>query len=156
MSMKAYASRRLVFQLVEFSRNLTTLITAHLAAHPDTRLDTSFPTANQVQQSEAEWARQRAEFDEACERDEATCAGSEYDDGVIRLDGDATGHGIGMGAERDLESPSPVTGLGKGFLAPLNIGIRKGMGMGRMSVSEMKREAEELDEAMRVRRLARV
>ncbi|KAL7423284.1 tyrosine/serine/threonine protein phosphatase [Cryptotrichosporon argae] len=49
----------LVFQLVEFARNLTALLPAHAA---DPRGPSSWPTLADVE-SEAEWARRRREFD---------------------------------------------------------------------------------------------
>jgi len=48
----------LVFQLVEYGRNLTSLLTAHPSP-----IATSFPRTNDVE-SEAEWAARRREFDE--------------------------------------------------------------------------------------------
>lgn len=54
----AEANCRLVFQLVEFARNLTDL----LSAHPSS-INTSFPRTNAVE-SEDDWARRRREFDE--------------------------------------------------------------------------------------------
>lgn len=47
-----------MFQLVEFGRNLTSLLTAHPAP-----VQTSFPRSNDIE-SEAEWAARRREFDE--------------------------------------------------------------------------------------------
>ncbi|EIW68589.1 hypothetical protein TREMEDRAFT_31601 [Tremella mesenterica DSM 1558] len=58
----------LVFQLVEFARNCTQLISSHLSAGLPQPI-TSFPTANEVEMSEAEWARRRREFDLAQETD---------------------------------------------------------------------------------------
>lgn len=48
----------LVFQLVEYGRNLTSLLTAY--SDP---VRTSFPRSNAIE-SEAEWAARRREFDE--------------------------------------------------------------------------------------------
>lgn len=47
----------LVFQLVDFARNLTTLLSSHYATTPDAPIQTSFPTAAESELSEAEWAR---------------------------------------------------------------------------------------------------
>jgi hypothetical protein len=117
----------LVFQLVEFARNLTTLLEKHLAANPDASIITSFPKASSTRQSEAEWARQRAAFDDAD-------ADAEQE---VLLDCEAPKED---GAEQGKEHihMSPVTGL------PAVQG---------MSIRDMQREAEELDEAMRQRRL---
>ncbi|GFZ48999.1 hypothetical protein JCM24511_06748 [Saitozyma sp. JCM 24511] len=62
----------LVFQLVEFARNLTTLITIHLETPGGAELrgKTSFPTAAEAAVSEDEWARKRRAFDELSEEDE--------------------------------------------------------------------------------------
>lgn len=51
-------SCRLVFQLVEYGRNLTSLLTAYNGT-----VHTSFPRSNDIE-SEAEWAARRREFDE--------------------------------------------------------------------------------------------
>jgi len=48
----------LVFQLVEYGRNLTALLTAHPKP-----VETSFPRTNDIE-TEAEWAARRREFDE--------------------------------------------------------------------------------------------
>ena len=48
-----------MFQLVEYGRNLTSLLTAH-----PTSIKTAFPRSSDVE-SEAEWAARRREFDEA-------------------------------------------------------------------------------------------
>ena len=48
-----------MFQLVEYGRNLTSLLTAH-----PTPIQTAFPRSIDVE-SEAEWAARRREFDEA-------------------------------------------------------------------------------------------
>ncbi|WWD08101.1 hypothetical protein V865_006212 [Kwoniella europaea PYCC6329] len=50
----------LVFQLVDFARHLTQL----LSAHP-TQLNTSFPSNHDAELTEAEWARRRREFEES-------------------------------------------------------------------------------------------
>ncbi|WVW78896.1 hypothetical protein I302_100859 [Kwoniella bestiolae CBS 10118] len=50
----------LVFQLVDFARHLTQL----LSTHPDT-MQTSFPCNHDAELSEAEWARRRREFEES-------------------------------------------------------------------------------------------
>ncbi|KAE8538957.1 hypothetical protein D1P53_005326 [Cryptococcus gattii VGV] len=54
----------LVFQLVDFARSLTTLLSSHYATTPNALIKTSFPTAAESELSEAEWARRRREFDE--------------------------------------------------------------------------------------------
>jgi hypothetical protein len=54
----------LVFQLVEFARNLTSLLTAHLAQPSTKRIQTSFPAASNTDETEDDWARRRREFDE--------------------------------------------------------------------------------------------
>ncbi|WVN88876.1 uncharacterized protein L203_104091 [Cryptococcus depauperatus CBS 7841] len=53
----------LVFQLVDFARNLTLLLSAHYLDSPGCVVDTSFPTVAQVEISDTEWARRRHEFD---------------------------------------------------------------------------------------------
>ena len=58
----------LVFQLVEFQRSLTALLSAHVA-HSSTPVQTSFPTLAEQTLSEAEWARKRAEFETESEVD---------------------------------------------------------------------------------------
>lgn len=106
-----------MFQLVEFGRNLTSLLEKHLGASPDARIKTSFPTASQTQQTEADWARQRAAFDENSDE--------EVLDDCISENGSKG-------------RTSPTGGLSA---------------VGKMSIGDMKREAEELDEAMRQRRM---
>lgn len=54
----------LVFQLVDFARSLTTLLSSHYATTPNASIKTSFPTAAESELSEAEWVRRRREFDE--------------------------------------------------------------------------------------------
>ncbi|ORX36152.1 protein-tyrosine phosphatase-like protein [Kockovaella imperatae] len=56
---------QLVFQLVEYGRNLTTLLSAHYAQSDPRPIATSFPTAEDVAMSEAEWARKRREFEDS-------------------------------------------------------------------------------------------
>lgn len=51
-----------MFQLVEFQRALTALLSEYLA-DPSHSLKTSFPTLTEQTLSEAEWAKRRAEFD---------------------------------------------------------------------------------------------
>lgn len=53
----------LVFQLVEFARNLTTLLTRYLKVDASIRSRTGFPTAEEAAVSEDEWAKQRAAFE---------------------------------------------------------------------------------------------
>jgi predicted NUDIX family NTP pyrophosphohydrolase len=53
----------LVFQLVEFARNLTVLLAAHLAAGGQD-IETSFPKSQDAEMTEDEWARRRRAFDE--------------------------------------------------------------------------------------------
>ncbi|ODO03021.1 hypothetical protein I350_05865 [Cryptococcus amylolentus CBS 6273] len=55
----------LVFQLVDFARNLTSLLSLHYSADPAEHIPTSFPTSADAELSEAEWARRRREFDES-------------------------------------------------------------------------------------------
>ncbi|WVQ97473.1 hypothetical protein IAU59_004587 [Kwoniella sp. CBS 9459] len=59
----------LVFQLVDFARNLTFLLSSYLASASATAAElgiiTSFPTSSDVEMSEAEWARRRREFEES-------------------------------------------------------------------------------------------
>ncbi|OCF42269.1 hypothetical protein I317_03888 [Kwoniella heveanensis CBS 569] len=71
----------LVFQLVDFARNLTSLLSSYLSSASATASElgiiTSFPTSSDAEMSEAEWARRRREFDE-CEDDssETSACGS--------------------------------------------------------------------------------
>lgn len=53
-----------MFQLVDFARSLTMLLSSHYATTPNALVKTSFPTAAESELSEAEWARRRREFDE--------------------------------------------------------------------------------------------
>ncbi|WVQ76681.1 hypothetical protein IAR50_006355 [Cryptococcus sp. DSM 104548] len=55
----------LVFQLVDFARNLTSLLSLHYSTAPAEHIPTSFPTSADAELSEAEWARRRREFDES-------------------------------------------------------------------------------------------
>lgn len=57
-----------MFQLVEYGRNLTSLLTAHPSP-----INTAFPRSNDLE-SEAEWAARRREFDEQ-EQDQVHSAG---------------------------------------------------------------------------------
>ncbi|OXB37584.1 hypothetical protein J007_02636 [Cryptococcus neoformans] len=97
----------LVFQLVDFARNLTTLLSSHYAATPDALIQTSFPTAAESELSEAEWARRRREFDEdemgGCTTDPSTGAS----------DGETTAEGC-MSAE---EAGEEARKLDKAMLA---------------------------------------
>lgn len=69
---------RLVFQLVEYQRALTSLLSAHVAVPGNPAPETSFPTLAEQSLSEAEWTRKRAEMD-----DEGG-VGSEADEQVTR------------------------------------------------------------------------
>ena len=60
----------LVFQLVEFQRNLTSLLSAHIGNETNSPIRTSFPTLAQQELSEAEWARRRKEFEDSESEDE--------------------------------------------------------------------------------------
>lgn len=105
-----------MFQLLEFSRNITTLLSSHLASHPGDKILTSWPSAEQAAQTEADWARQRAQFDQE------------------------------PGTAADGPPEKDIGGLGG----------KLGEGIEEMTIDEEAiREAEVLDEAMRVRRLGR-
>ncbi|ODN96522.1 hypothetical protein L198_04237 [Cryptococcus wingfieldii CBS 7118] len=67
----------LVFQLVDFARNLTSLLSLHYSADPAEHIPTSFPTSADAELSEAEWARRRREFDESEHLDHSSSMGSE-------------------------------------------------------------------------------
>ena len=56
-------TRSLVFQLVEFARNLTNLLSAYVAAG-NPRPRTAFPSNAVREESEDDWARRRRLFDE--------------------------------------------------------------------------------------------
>ena len=58
------SSLRLVFQLIEYQRNLTSLISSHLLT-TSIPLQTSFPKLEDDVLSEEEWARKRREFDDS-------------------------------------------------------------------------------------------
>lgn len=126
---------RLVFQLVEFARNLTTLLSAHHIAHPGSasQIQTSFPSAEEVSQSESDWARQRAQFDD-----------DNYSTPTLASD-------------PTMASPSTF-GDGSGYVMLTATASKLRAGMRDMSLDEedMRREASQLDEAMRVRRMGRV
>ena len=53
-----------MFQLVEYQRNLTTLLSKHYAQPTPRNIITSFPKSDDATLSEAEWARKRREFEE--------------------------------------------------------------------------------------------
>ncbi|WVF70441.1 hypothetical protein IAT40_005231 [Kwoniella sp. CBS 6097] len=59
----------LVFQLVDFARNLTSLLSSYLSSASATAaemgISTSFPSSSDAEMSEAEWARRRREFEES-------------------------------------------------------------------------------------------
>jgi tyrosine-protein phosphatase len=76
----------LVFQLVEYGRNLTTLLTAHLAQPGVNPPKTLFPTTEDAGLSEAEWARRRREFDEECEGGDCGMSPEEVQGEARRLD----------------------------------------------------------------------
>ncbi|WVQ83922.1 hypothetical protein IAT38_006066 [Cryptococcus sp. DSM 104549] len=67
----------LVFQLVDFARTLTTLLSTYYAAHPTASIPTAFPTSVQSELSEAEWARRRREFEESENGSASASGGSE-------------------------------------------------------------------------------
>ena len=56
--------RSLVFQLVEYQRNLTSLLSSHYSRPSPRPISTSFPTAEDAAISEAEWAKKRREFED--------------------------------------------------------------------------------------------
>lgn len=125
----------LVFQLVEFARNLTTLLSAHHLTLPPLapQIQTSFPSAEEVAQTESDWARQRAQFDQD------NCLTP-----VISNDPSVTSPAI----------YTPSSGVSVGYTVPGKLGV--GMKDLRLDEEEMRREASQLDEAMRVRRMGRV
>jgi hypothetical protein len=53
-----------VFQLVEYQRALTALLSDYVAVPGRTPPETSFPTLAEQSLSEAEWTKKRAEMDE--------------------------------------------------------------------------------------------
>ncbi|KAK8846615.1 hypothetical protein IAR55_005701 [Kwoniella newhampshirensis] len=55
----------LVFQLVDFARNLTTLLQTYHSSPNSQQIQTSFPISLDAKLSEAEWARRRREFEES-------------------------------------------------------------------------------------------
>ncbi|WWD21922.1 hypothetical protein CI109_106410 [Kwoniella shandongensis] len=67
----------LVFQLVDFARNLSTLLQKYHLSPDSKRIQTSFPITLDVELSEAEWARRRREFEES--EDGSTGSGSEVE-----------------------------------------------------------------------------
>jgi tyrosine-protein phosphatase len=62
----------LVFQLVEFQRSLTTLLSNYVAKSDCQSIQTSFPTLAEQTLSEAEWARKRAEFEAESDEEDNT------------------------------------------------------------------------------------
>ncbi|WWC67523.1 uncharacterized protein I206_101431 [Kwoniella pini CBS 10737] len=73
----------LVFQLVDFARHLTNLLSLHLSTTND-KIITSFPTNSDAELSEAEWAKRRKEFEES---EEICCISpEEADEEARRLD----------------------------------------------------------------------
>lgn len=124
---------RLVFQLVDFARNLTCLLSAYLASPTTQAITTSFPSDTNTELSEAEWARRRKEFEES-------------------EDGDGSIGSIGTPETCDVSS----LGGDELDLDNMGMGIRVGMvGMGGMSPEEAGDEARRLDEAMLLRKEAR-
>lgn len=123
----------LVFQLVEFARNLVTLLSRHLALPNSDPIETSFPTAEQVTQSEAEWARQRAQFDR------------DSNEHVTPIETNTAIPIPVAVAVVDPDSPGSAYGL-------MGMGGLKEM---RIDEEGMQMEARALDEAMRLRKVGR-
>lgn len=142
MSILSKLTSRLVFQLVEFARNLTTLLSAHIASNPFSAgaIQTSFPSAEEAAQTEADWARQRAQFDaeSAAESSSASTVPTIVSPSIL--------------------SPGGESLYAVGAAPALGVAAKIRTGMGDMSIDEegMRREAVLLDEAMRVRRMGRV
>lgn len=110
---------RLVFQLVEYGRNLTSLLTAH--PHP---VRTSFPRSTDVE-SEAEWAARRREFDDLeieSEEDKSNLGVEGFTVSPL-LKGQDQSVGLTAKEEADkLDEAMKMRKKSKNFLAPLVTG----------------------------------
>lgn len=148
---------RLVFQLVEFAKNISSVLSKHLARPENARLRerTRFPTRSETL-SEDEWARQRRAFDQDNE------SGEDEDE----EDAEADAQEIATPDEypHRFDRPSVATAHTHTWLAPPHPkGNTKHIDAARrepwaehMSPEEVEGEARRLDEEMIRRRLARV
>lgn len=112
---------RLVFQLVEYGRNLTSLLTAY----PGT-VRTSFPRSNDIE-SEAEWAARRREFDEleiGSEEDKSNLGVDKFPiSPMLKVPQTYTGQGVTAKEEADrLDEAMKIRKKSKAGLAPLVTG----------------------------------
>lgn len=142
---------RLVFQLVEFAKNVSSLLSKHLARPENASLrnKTRFPTRSETL-SEDEWARQRRAFDQEQDDDE--------DEDVARIASpDEYPSFARTNSAYSTESWLTIPSSAK--QRPAAMGHAQGDARAwaeHMSPEEVEGEARRLDEEMIRRRLARV